>query len=121
MDIELWVPPHISDDDVVKCVNDWLAKYPDTPPYARFVQDYVSSAWPMLWHLKTKMDVNIVERCATVPEPRDPADEEAICAICHNRLAGGEETLVCQHTFHTMCIHRWLGRANTCPVCRTKV
>ena len=30
-------------------------------------------------------------------------------------------TLICNHTFHTSCINKWLENNNTCPNCRTIV
>ena len=122
MEIELWVPPHISEECIVSKANEWMRKYPDMPPYARFIQDYISSAWPIMWHLKTKNTIIIDGRKAMLRkvEPSEEIERD-ICPICHNTLSGGHETLSCAHSFHTMCIHRWLRCANTCPVCRTKV
>ena len=122
MEIELWVPPHISDESIVLKANEWMVKYPSMPPYTRFIQDYISSAWPIMWHLKTKNIIIITDRMASVRVLEESIEREPdICPICHNILSYGQETLRCAHTFHTMCIHRWLRCADTCPVCRTKV
>ena len=75
-----------------------------------------------MWHLKTKNTIIIDGRKALMHVVESESDSESdICPICHNTLSGGQETLRCAHSFHTMCIHRWLRCANTCPVCRTKV
>lgn len=46
-------------------MDEWTAKHPNMPPYERFLQDYISSHWPILWHMKRKfiLDLSIpVER-----------------------------------------------------------
>ncbi|CAO2147643.1 unnamed protein product [Urochloa humidicola] len=44
------------------------------------------------------------------------------CAICFEDFEDGEEVSVmpCSHghEFHDKCIAKWLGRSNTCPLCR---
>ncbi|CAN6194347.1 unnamed protein product [Urochloa humidicola] len=44
------------------------------------------------------------------------------CAICFEEFEDGEEVSVMpcshRHEFHTKCITNWLGRSNTCPLCR---
>lgn len=57
--------------------------------------------------------------------PRRVCTEEGLdCIFCTDNLNG--ETIVelpnCDHTmFHEGCALRWLGRHNSCPVCRAKV
>jgi hypothetical protein len=118
-ELRLWVPPHISAEEIVEKANEWLVQNPETPPLARLIQDYVSSAWPLMWHLQTQTTFLLTSRMVSVVDSCTP--DESICPICHNVLAGGQELLECRHSFHTMCIHRWLRCANTCPVCRTEV
>ena len=45
------------------------------------------------------------------------------CSICASGLEQGEfcARLACQHTFHSMCISKWFGRSNQCPLCRYEV
>lgn len=119
MAFELWAPPQLSSHDVATKANEWIQKHPDKPPFVRFLQDYVSSAWPCLWHGKIPYTVSFVDDCV-VGISKTNADGE-ICAICHNDLGAGTEKLQCGHTFHTMCIQQWLRRAVTCPVCRASV
>ncbi|CAN6374077.1 unnamed protein product [Urochloa humidicola] len=44
------------------------------------------------------------------------------CAICFEDFEEGEEVSVMpcshRHEFHGSCITKWLGRSNTCPLCR---
>jgi hypothetical protein len=44
------------------------------------------------------------------------------CAICFEDFEDGEEVSVMpcsrRHEFHGECITKWLGRSNTCPLCR---
>lgn len=44
------------------------------------------------------------------------------CAICQNQCVEGNIIRVlrsCQHSFHSVCIDRWLCTNSSCPVCRT--
>ncbi|KAG2622997.1 RING-H2 finger protein ATL74-like [Panicum virgatum] len=47
---------------------------------------------------------------------------ESECAICLEDFEDGEEVSVMPcahgHEFHTICITKWLGRSNMCPLCR---
>lgn len=49
------------------------------------------------------------------------------CVICLESLAGSSDaptvllTTQCQHSFHALCLHRWLGKIvarGSCPLCR---
>ncbi|CAL4995577.1 unnamed protein product [Urochloa decumbens] len=44
------------------------------------------------------------------------------CAICFEDFEDGEEVTVMpcsnRHEFRAKCIGKWLGRSNTCPLCR---
>ncbi|CAN6216307.1 unnamed protein product [Urochloa humidicola] len=57
---------------------------------------------------------------ATTEEECGGVTEE--CAICFEDFEDGEEISVMpcsnRHEFHTKCIGKWLGRSNTCPLCR---
>ena len=45
--------------------------------------------------------------------------EEVNCTIClENILLSDKETLICNHSFHEICINRWLSTNTNCPVCR---
>ncbi|CAN6856167.1 unnamed protein product [Brassica oleracea] len=50
-----------------------------------------------------------------------PSEENDICAICHSELgaSGDLNTLVCNHSYHHVCILDWIKMNLTCPVCRT--
>lgn len=57
-----------------------------------------------------------------VNEPKRRVDEEPehdTCTICLENISDSEnETLVCNHSFHNICINRWLSTNTNCPVCR---
>jgi len=116
MSLELWAPPNIDKSCLHDKIEEWQRLHPNTHPYARFIQDYIDSCWPVLWHLKRKFVLHL---------DRDFDDEdlvpELMCAICRNDLGLGSETMSCGHLFHTMCIHRWLQRQTTCPLCRASL
>uniref|UniRef100_A0A0G4F9D3 RING-type domain-containing protein n=1 Tax=Chromera velia CCMP2878 TaxID=1169474 RepID=A0A0G4F9D3_9ALVE len=48
----------------------------------------------------------------------DAPEEE--CNICHEDYEDSSMVLVlpCDHFWHTACIRKWLGRSESCPVCR---
>lgn len=119
--VSVWAPPAAS-MSVCDKVNEWMRDNPTKPPYERFLQDYISSQWPVMWHLKVEYKVRIDrhERLA-VREDSSESLSQGLCAICHNELGGAVEHLNCRHVFHSMCIHMWLRRANTCPMCRAVV
>ncbi len=52
------------------------------------------------------------------------SDDPVLCVICHEYLEP-EHTVVqgtnCDHTFHAICIHIWLGRQRGCPLCRREI
>ncbi len=42
-----------------------------------------------------------------------------ICTICLDSInRSAQRSLDCNHTFHRVCINRWLHTRSTCPVCR---
>ncbi len=119
--VSVWAPPAACPNVCAK-VNEWMRDNPLKPPYARFIQDYISSQWPVMWHLKVEYKVRIDKReRLAVREDAGSVAPSGMCAICHNDLGGAVEQLHCRHVFHSMCIHTWLRRANTCPMCRAVV
>ena len=127
-ELSVWAPSDISPLSLRSKVNEWMRLHPTKPPYERFIQDYISSQWPILWHLKTehKVTINKDERYV-VPDDGATTDGVAaempdeLCAICHNTLGHSAFRLACRHTYHSMCIHTWLRRSQTCPMCRAPV
>ncbi len=128
-ELSVWAPPDISPQSLHSKVNEWMRLNPTKPPYERFIQDYISSQWPIMWHLKTehKVTINKDERHAVppvvpagCPVVQQTTDAE-ICAISHNVLGMDAFALSCRHAYHTMCIHTWLRRSQTCPMCRATV
>lgn len=123
--VSLWAPPDIGGESLCDNVNEWMRLNPSTYPYERFIQDFVSSRWPMMWHLKTEHHVwiNAAERVALYDSEAHALTNvnTPVCAICHNVMGAAAERLACNHVFHTMCIHTWLRRAETCPLCRAVI
>lgn len=117
--IRIWAPPHISDESIIEKINEWMERNPIKPPYERFIQDYISSIWPVLWHLTTEYKINIDARQSSMSiDEQSQSLEHELCSICHYKLDMSIFRLGCSHAFHSMCIHTWLQRANTCPMCR---
>ena len=56
------------------------------------------------------------------PQTRIIAHQNEECCICLDDSAIQIWVILpCGHTFHNMCIMRWLVRNNTCPVCRVRL
>ena len=56
--------------------------------------------------------------------PQDLVDESnRECCICFEEHTIGEKVcrLPCAHIFHVKCIHQWLTKHCTCPICRYEV
>ncbi len=126
-ELHVWAPPNISPQSLHSKVNEWMRLNPTKPPYERFIQDYISSQWPIMWHLKIEhtITINKDERHAVFITDSGPIVQETtaaeICPICHNVLGMDAFALSCRHVYHTMCIHTWLRRSQTCPMCRAAV
>lgn len=118
--VELWAPPHLDSEDIATAMNHWMTQHPDRPPFQRALQDHASSKWPVMWHLKSKFIIQLdtANRFARPSVTTRNHLTENVCAICQNELKCGIEKLSCNHSFHTMCIHKWLRRSPTCPLCR---
>ena len=68
-------------------------------------------------------DINLLDLEVRVMKSRLGMVEE-ICSICLSVLEVGEEVAVlrCDHTFHGVCVGRWVGEGHySCPVCRGEV
>jgi len=120
MDIEIWAPPTVSVDSISVKLNEWMEQNPSRPLFTRFLQDHISSEWPVFWHLKIAHTITIDQqnRKAILPPPAETDSEADICSICYAGLDCGTERLACNHTFHTMCLHQWYRYQLTCPLCR---
>jgi hypothetical protein len=40
------------------------------------------------------------------------------CSICREPIKDDKEILVCNHSFHIICIRTWLQLKGNCPICR---
>lgn len=49
--------------------------------------------------------------------------EQTRCLICLEDFGDGDDvmTLPCLHIYHKKCVEQWLGRDNSCPVCKTPI
>ena len=46
-------------------------------------------------------------------------EEPVTCTICLENISETDKnTLVCNHSFHDICINRWLAANTNCPICR---
>ena len=50
----------------------------------------------------------------------DTPAAEFECPICHD-FNRDTKTTICNHTFCTGCLDRWLIGRHTCPMCRTQI
>jgi hypothetical protein len=41
------------------------------------------------------------------------------CSICLSMISDNRKRLGCNHSFHNLCISKWLARDQRCPICRT--
>jgi hypothetical protein len=51
-------------------------------------------------------------------------DETLTCVICHEEMESHHQVVQpkhCNHIFHAICIHVWLARHKSCPVCRQRI
>jgi hypothetical protein len=83
--------------------------------FARFLDSTINDGTPPASHMA------IEELDTIVFDERDLRKYGAEqCPVCTNGFKLDEEAkkLPCKHVFHTDCILPWLGRHNTCPMCR---
>lgn len=48
-------------------------------------------------------------------------EQDVTCAVCQNTIDHGniyQRIRQCHHSFHPVCIERWLSMNQTCPTCR---
>ena len=81
MEVEIWAPPTVSSEHIAKKLNEWMRIHPNKPPFQRFLQDYISSEWPVFWHLKTlhKIEIDANNRLACEIDMDNLTQE--ICSI----------------------------------------
>ncbi|KAI0747210.1 hypothetical protein C8Q80DRAFT_1105804, partial [Daedaleopsis nitida] len=48
-----------------------------------------------------------------------PVDRCGVCLSQFRREESAALTPVCKHSFHEVCLRRWLRTARVCPICRT--
>jgi hypothetical protein len=47
--------------------------------------------------------------------------ENPMCSICLTDITLNKKELICKHTYHKVCIDKWLENKSTCPICRKEV
>ncbi|AES69219.1 anaphase-promoting complex subunit 11 RING-H2 finger protein [Medicago truncatula] len=54
------------------------------------------------------------------PLEEGKGSEAMMCSICLAELLVGSQAtrFPCSHLYDEGCIMKWLGRSNTCPMCR---
>jgi hypothetical protein len=111
--MEIWVPVHIENTQILLDLARLQLRY----CYKSVIQDSINSLYPSsiphclaTFHIVDHEIVSIEER--EVP----PKNE---CPIC--REEGVLHKTPCNHHFHQSCLHEWLRRNNTCPLCRTVI
>jgi hypothetical protein len=64
--------------------------------------------------------VNEIRRGRNIRETNETKENETtMCTICLELIEENEKnTLGCNHSFHNICINRWLSTNTNCPVCR---
>ncbi|GBM91820.1 hypothetical protein AVEN_15699-1 [Araneus ventricosus] len=76
---------------------------------------------------KEEQVFNKGESCIVIMKSNDSKVEHVStkkenCFIClEDYDKKSASFLPCSHSFHPQCIEGWLGKKNSCPVCRTKV
>ena len=49
-------------------------------------------------------------------------EENEKCSICWEPIGNlSRKTLICNHSFHSNCVNRWLESNSSCPLCRREV
>ncbi|KAI0499256.1 hypothetical protein KFK09_020159 [Dendrobium nobile] len=102
--------------------------------YDRFVPHQFSSARLMAYHWQVRDisgevaskglsgDLLIKLPSYVIPHNEKVGIEESICCtICLQDIVGGETVRKlppCFHTFHLLCVDKWLAAHSSCPLCR---
>jgi hypothetical protein len=65
---------------------------------------------------KEPIDIEaITANCFEIPHQ---LEKDAVCAICNEDQDSTTISSPCKHQFHKKCIHQWLEKSLTCPICR---
>jgi hypothetical protein len=63
------------------------------------------------------------EELSHLLETNDHRHDHSHCVICLERYEGDEavRTIPCMHSFHSVCIDRWLQNTAICPICKQSI
>lgn len=81
-----------------------------------------SSASPTLSPVSTPNELSFRRTIDYINEGKSETSddiEEITCTICLENISEVDNnTLICNHSFHDICINRWLATNTNCPICR---
>jgi hypothetical protein len=80
-----------------------------------------SSASPTLSPVSTPNELSFrrIREYVSEGKMQEVEEEPITCTICLENISETDNnTLVCNHSFHDICINRWLATNTNCPICR---
>ena len=80
-----------------------------------------SSASPTLSPVSTPNELSFrrIREYVNEGKMQEVEEEPITCTICLENISETDNnTLVCNHSFHEICINRWLATNTNCPICR---
>ncbi|XP_074580388.1 uncharacterized protein LOC141836762 [Curcuma longa] len=71
--------------------------------------------------LSEEQILNGLSQCKYISSSSESSEDAEQCSICREEYVEGEQLsqLDCGHHFHTVCIKKWLGIKNLCPICKS--
>ncbi|KAF6989361.1 hypothetical protein CFC21_076635 [Triticum aestivum] len=87
------------------------------------IDDAELAAYPTsVYSSPARVDDDAQPAAAPSTDGGDRAPDDTTCAVCLAEYADGDELRRlpgCRHSFHRRCVHDWLRRRPSCPLCRT--
>ena len=88
----VWAPSNVGLREVTVKINEWMRCHPTKPPYERFIQDRLSSEWPVMWHLKSPFYVCIDRKERKVVEEENELENLFLTAKTEAKKYFGKES-----------------------------